>query len=242
MIAKHLQALLAVLALVLVIKSHATEPALKPNILFILADDLGWGDLRCYGNSVIDTPTLDGLAKSGIRFTDYYSPSPLCAPARASLLTGRHNHRTGAVDVPSNRGLDRLDSSEKTFGDYFRHAGYSTALIGKWHNGLYHRDHLPHRRGFDSFYGFPNGGQDYWKWNLLRNDDAAPHDGLQILREKHQRSQRTDWGAIVKTCAVTPAGRVDHLLRFHRAGQRNFRLTRRVNGFTDNNRVHRAPN
>ncbi len=151
--------------------------ASRPNILFILADDLGWGDLRCYGNPVIDTPALDALAQRGIRFTAHYSPSALCAPARAGYLTGRYNHRTGAVDVPSNRGLDRLDLSEKTFGDYFRHAGYATALIGKWHNGLYHRDHLPHRRGFDVFYGFPNGGQDYWKWNLLRNDAAAPHDG-----------------------------------------------------------------
>ncbi len=155
----------------------AVDGASRPNILFILADDLGWGDLRCYGNPHVDTPALDALAKAGVRFTDHYTPSPLCAPARASYLTGRYHHRTGAVDVPSNRGLDRLDPSEKTFGDYFRHAGYSTALIGKWHNGLYHRDHLPHRRGFDLFYGFPNGGQDYWKWNLLRNDDAAPHDG-----------------------------------------------------------------
>jgi arylsulfatase A len=155
----------------------AVEGASRPNILFILADDLGWGDLRCYGNPHVDTPALDALAQRGVRLTDHYTPSPLCAPARASYLTGRYNHRTGAVDVPSNRGLDRLDPAEKTFGDYFRHAGYATALIGKWHNGLYHRDHLPHRRGFDLFYGFPNGGQDYWKWNLLRNDDAAPHDG-----------------------------------------------------------------
>jgi len=151
--------------------------ASRPNILFILADDLGWGDLRSYGNPHIDTPALDALAQRGIRFTDHYTPSPLCAPARAGYLTGRFNHRTGAVDVPSNRGLDRLDRSEMTFGDYFRHAGYTTALIGKWHSGLYHRDHLPHRRGFDLFYGFPNGAQDYWKWNLLRNDAAAPHDG-----------------------------------------------------------------
>ncbi|MCA9033420.1 MAG: sulfatase-like hydrolase/transferase, partial [Planctomycetaceae bacterium] len=110
-------------------------------------------------------------------FTDHYSPSPLCAPARAGFLTGRFNHRTGAVDVPSNRRLDRLDLSEKTFGDYFRHAGYATALIGKWHNGAYSNNYLPHCRGFDLFFGFPNGGQDYWKWNLLRNDDAMPHDG-----------------------------------------------------------------
>jgi arylsulfatase A len=149
----------------------------RPNILFIIADDLGWGDLRCYGNPVIDTPTLDGLAKAGIRFTDHYSPSALCAPARAGFLTGRYNHRTGAVDVPSNRGLDRLDLSEKTFGDYFRHAGYATALIGKWHNGAYCQDHLPNRRGFDQFFGFANGGQDYWRWNLRRNDADVPHDG-----------------------------------------------------------------
>ena len=156
---------------------QAAAPPPRPNILFILADDLGWGDLRCYGNPQVDTPTLDGLARQGIRFTDHYSPSSLCAPARAGYLTGRYNHRTGAVDVPSNRGLDRIDPSELTFGDYFRHAGYATALIGKWHNGAYRRQLLPHRRGFDLFYGFPNGAQDYWKWNLLRNDAAAPHDG-----------------------------------------------------------------
>ena len=157
---------------------HADDPPEQtPNILFILADDLGWGDLRCYGNPQIDTPVLDSLAKEGVRLTAHYSPSPLCSPARAGYLTGRFNHRTGAVDVPSNRGLDRIDLSEKTFGDYFHHTGYATALIGKWHNGLYCRDYLPHHRGFDLFFGFPNGGQDYWKWNLLRNDKPVPHDG-----------------------------------------------------------------
>jgi arylsulfatase A-like enzyme len=155
----------------------AAPVADRPNVLFILADDFGWGDLRCYGNPVVDTPALDALAASGVRFTDHYSPSSLCAPARASYLTGRYNHRTGAVDVPSNRGLDRLAPGEKTFGDYFRHAGYATALIGKWHNGVYSRDQLPHRRGFDLFYGFANGGHDYWKWHLQRNDAVESHDG-----------------------------------------------------------------
>ncbi len=161
------------------VTSHAATGAgpARPNVLFIIADDLGWGDLGCYGNPVLDTPAIDSLARQGVRLTAHYSPSPLCAPARAGYLTGRYNHRTGAVDVPSNRGLDRIDLSEKTLGDYFRHAGYRTALVGKWHNGLYCRDYLPHRRGFDLFFGFPNGGQDYWKWNLLRNDVAVPHDG-----------------------------------------------------------------
>ncbi len=155
----------------------AAEPRPVPNVVFILADDLGWGDLRCYGNPVVDTPALDALAARGVRFTDHYSPSSLCAPARAAYLTGRYNHRTGAVDVPSNRGLDRIDLSEATFGDYFRHAGYATALIGKWHNGLYCRDHLPHQRGFDLFFGFANGGHDYWQWRLQRNDVVETHDG-----------------------------------------------------------------
>lgn len=154
--------------------AHAAE---RPNVLFILADDLGIGDLQCYGNPIVDTPALNALAARGVRLTAHYAPSPLCAPSRAGYLTGRYNHRTGAIDVPSNRGLDRLAFREKTWGDYFRHAGYSTALIGKWHNGLYCRDHLPHRRGFDRFFGFPNGGQDYWHWNLLRNDEHVAADG-----------------------------------------------------------------
>lgn len=157
--------------------AQESPPPLRPNVLFILADDLGWGDLGCYGNPHLDTPALDELARQGVRLTSHYSPSPLCAPARAAYLTGRYNHRTGAVDVPSNRGLDRIDVSELTLGDWFRHAGYSTALIGKWHNGLYCRDLLPDRRGFESFFGFANGGQDYWRWNLLHGDRSVEHDG-----------------------------------------------------------------
>ncbi len=149
----------------------------RPNVLFILADDLGIGDLGCYGNPYLDTPVIDALAAQGIRFTDHYSPSPLCAPARAGFLTGRFNHRTGAVDVSSNRGVDRIALSERTFGDCFQHAGYATALIGKWHNGLYCNDYLPHHRGFALFFGFANGGHDYWDWQLMRNGDLERSDG-----------------------------------------------------------------
>ncbi|MDF1842820.1 MAG: sulfatase-like hydrolase/transferase [Rubripirellula sp.] len=157
--------------------SNGDQNSARPSVLFILADDLGIGDLHCYGNSLIETPAIDSLARDGVLLTNHYAPSPLCAPSRAGFLTGRFNHRTGAVDVPSNRGLDRITLQELTFGDYFRHAGYATALIGKWHNGLYCRDYLPHQRGFDLFFGFPNGGQDYYRWNLLRNDTPVPHDG-----------------------------------------------------------------
>ena len=157
---------------------RGTDPTgSKPNVIFIVADDIGYGDLQCYGNPYIETPVLNSLAEKGVMFNNYYSPSPLCAPARAALLTGRYNHRTGGIDVSSNRGIDRIALSEKTFGDYFRHAGYATALIGKWHNGLYNQDYLPHNRGFDLFYGFPNGNQNYWKWNLMRNGVYESSDG-----------------------------------------------------------------
>ena len=148
-----------------------------PNILFIVADDLGYGDLQCYGNPVLETPNINQLAADGMLFTQYYSPSPLCAPARAALLTGRYNHRTGAVDVSSNRGIDRIALSEKTLGDYFQTLGYHTALIGKWHNGLYDPRYLPNKRGFDYFYGFLNGIQDYYQWNLNRNGINEKSDG-----------------------------------------------------------------
>lgn len=156
--------------------SHQQEGR-PPNILFILTDDLGIGDLQCYGNPYVETPRINRLAEQGVRLTQHYAPAPLCAPSRAGYLTGRYNHRTGGIDVSSNRGIDRIALDELIFGDYFRHAGYATALIGKWHNGLYNYDYLPHRRGFDLFYGFPNGAQDYWKWNLYRNDVVESHDG-----------------------------------------------------------------
>lgn len=149
----------------------------KPNIVFILADDLGYGDLQCYGNPFIETPEINKLANEGVLFTKYYSPSSLCAPARAAILTGMYNHRTGAVDVSSNRAIDRIALSYKTIGDYFKEEGYSTGLIGKWHNGLYDLQYHPNNRGFDYFFGFLNGIQDYWNWNFDRNGTNVPADG-----------------------------------------------------------------
>lgn len=190
----------SLISILFFIMSSSIISASQPNVLFILADDLGYGDLACYGNPYIDTPVIDSLAENGVRFTDHYSPSPLCAPARAGFLTGRYNHRTGAIDVSSNRGIDRIALSEKTWGDYFGHAGYATALIGKWHNGLYCHDYLPHNRGFDLFFGFANGQQDYWQWNLQRNDEMIHHDGrymtdvfnqeaVQFIREANNNNQ-----------------------------------------------------
>ena len=149
----------------------------KPNIVFILADDLGYGDLGLFGNEIIRTTHLDALGREGIVLTQHYSASPLCAPARAALLTGRYNHRTGAVDVASNRGLDRIALSEKTIADIFLQEGYATGMVGKWHNGLHDMRYHPNARGFSEFVGFLNGGMNYYQWVVDRNGSAEVSDG-----------------------------------------------------------------
>lgn len=154
------------------------ETMLSPtNIVFVLADDMGYGDIARYGNPYVRTPHLDRLAEDGVTLTQHYSASPLCAPARAALLTGRYNHRTGAVDVPSNRGLDRIALAETTIADVFAGAGYATGMVGKWHNGLHDMRYHPHNRGFREFLGFLNGGMDYYNWSLDRNGVTERSDG-----------------------------------------------------------------
>ena len=147
------------------------------NVIFILADDMGYGDIAHFGNPHLRTPHLDRLAQEGVTLTQHDSASPLCAPARAALLTGRYNHRTGAVDVPSNRGLDRIALNETTIADVFAAAGHATGMIGKWHNGLHDLRYHPMNRGFHEFLGFLNGGMDYYHWSIDRNGSTQRSDG-----------------------------------------------------------------
>ena len=149
----------------------------RTNVVLIVADDLGYGDLACFGNPIVRTPNLDRLCEQGTALTQHYAASPLCAPARAALLTGRYNHRTGAVDVPSNRGLDRISPRERTIADEFQSQGYATGMVGKWHNGLHSRQHHPNAKGFREFVGFLNGGMDYYQWVLDRNGQTELFDG-----------------------------------------------------------------
>ncbi len=149
----------------------------RPNIVFILSDDQGYGDLGVYGNPDIDTPHLDEIARLGIRLDQHYSGAPLCAPARAALLTGRYHHRTGALSVEPNRGMDRIALRETTIADLFKAAGYATGMVGKWHNGLFDLRYHPRARGFDEFVGFLNGGMYYWNWILDRGGTPWRSDG-----------------------------------------------------------------
>jgi arylsulfatase A len=154
---------------------HSTPT--KPNVVFILADDLGYGDLSAYGASKVNTPNIDSLAKEGLRFTDAHSPSSVCTPTRYNLLTGRYAWRTwaGGSTVWANDPL-LPDPNRYTLADLFRKQGYATACIGKWHLGFgqpdmegwddvlgpdYNRDLKPGplELGFDYFWGFPHVGQ-----------------------------------------------------------------------------------
>jgi arylsulfatase A len=148
-----------------------------PNIVLIVADDLGYGDLGCSGNPLARTPNIDTLAGSGATLNEHYSGSPVCSPARAALLTGRYPHRTGVIDTREVRGLSRLSTREVTLADRLKMAGYVTALIGKWHLGSVGARYAPQNRGFDEFVGFLGGSSDYWDYWLSHNGDYVRSDG-----------------------------------------------------------------
>lgn len=138
----------------------ATEPIKQPNFIVIFCDDLGYGDLGCYGSIKNRTPSIDQLSRDGMRFTGFYSSSPVCTPSRASLMTGCYPRRVGMhedftghwVLIPrSRRGLH---PSEVTVAEALKTKGYATACIGKWHLGD-QPEHLPTRHGFDQYFGIP---------------------------------------------------------------------------------------
>ena len=139
--------------------SLRSEKYRKPNIVVILCDDLGYGDLGCYGHPKIKTPYLDQMAKDGIRFTDFYSTAPVCSPSRVGLLTGRSPNRAGVYDwIPSGRDV-HLRVSEITFPHILKKAGYATCMSGKWHcNGKFNSrwQPQPNDAGFDHWFATQN--------------------------------------------------------------------------------------
>ena len=172
---QRLRGILRMLApLALLCFAYATPAAERPNVLLIMADDQGWGDMRSNGNEQIDTPTMDRLAASGARFDRFFA-CPMCGPTRASLLTGRWNLRSGASWVSHGKEIVRLD--EVTIGDAFAGAGYATAAFGKWHNGEYGPYH-PNHRGFQEFLGFCRGAwENYFDAVIERNGKAIRTEG-----------------------------------------------------------------
>ncbi|MBN2183526.1 MAG: arylsulfatase [Sedimentisphaerales bacterium] len=144
----------------------------KPNIIFILADDLGYGDIGCYGQKTIRTSNIDRMADEGMRFTDHYAGSTVCAPSRCCLMTGLH---TGHAFI---RGNDRipLRPSDVTVAELLKQAGYTTGLIGKWGLGEPETTGIPNRQGFDYFFGYLNQrhAHNYYPSYLWRNEKQVP--------------------------------------------------------------------
>ncbi len=138
---------------------------------------MGYGDFAAFNGGLSQTPALDALIDHSVCLTQHYSASPVCAPARASLLTGRYPHRTGAIDTLEMRGLDRLALRERTIADYLHAAGYATGLVGKWHNGALDPRYHPNQRGFDEFAGFSGGWSPYIDYRLDRNGSVTKSDG-----------------------------------------------------------------
>jgi len=155
----------------------STASADQPNVLVILTDDQGWGDLSLNGNTNLETPNIDQLAADGTQFERFYV-CPVCSPTRAEFLTGRYHPRGGVYSTSA--GGERLDLDEKTIGDTFKAGGYRTAAFGKWHNGMQYPYH-PNGRGFDEFYGFCSGHWgNYWNPMLEHNGDIVQGQGFII--------------------------------------------------------------
>ncbi|HEY2932565.1 MAG TPA: sulfatase-like hydrolase/transferase [Acidobacteriota bacterium] len=153
----------------------------RPNILIIVADDLGYADVGVNGCKDVPTPNIDSLARNGVRFTNGYVSGPYCSPTRAALLTGRYQQRFGHEFNPGPEATADpnfgLPLTETTLADRLKAAGYATALVGKWHLG-YRPEFHPQKRGFDEFFGFLGGAHSY-----LHNNDGAIMRGTEPVRQ-----------------------------------------------------------
>ncbi len=152
----------------------STPAPQKPNIIYILADDLGYADLGCYGQKEIQTPNLDRMAAQGMRFTDHYSGSTVCAPSRCCVMTGKH---TGHARIRGNGG-GPLQPRDVTVAEQLQAVGYKTAVIGKWGLGHAETTGVPNRQGFDYFYGYLDQvkAHNFWPEYLWRNEQKVELD------------------------------------------------------------------
>lgn len=209
--------ILTILLALLSSRIFALVAADRPNIVIILADDLGYGDLGCYGHPTIRTPNLDRMASEGMRFTDFYSVAEVCTPSRAALLTGRYPVRSGMAHdkfrVLRNRSTGHLPAEEVTLPEALKAQGYATGMIGKWHLGVWSINPAghPRRHGFDAYFGLPHSNdmdprpgipprantlaeQDAAWWNgpLYRNEQLIeqPVDQIALTRRYTEEAQR----------------------------------------------------
>jgi arylsulfatase A-like enzyme len=164
--------------------SDARATPRAPNIVLVMMDDMGYGDMGCYGSDLIRTPTMDAIAERGVRFTQMYS-APICTPARAQLLTGQYAQRLGLGNVLFPHSTHGLPKGVPTVGTVLREAGYRTACFGKWHLGC-RPEHFPTRHGFDYFYG------------LLYSNDMSP---LQLYENESVIDANPDQARLTRSYA-----------------------------------------
>lgn len=168
----------------------AAQPK-KPNVIILFTDDMGYGDLACYGNPVIRTPNLDRMAREGMRFTSFYAAASVCTPSRTGLLTGRYPTRAGQ---PNNTGPDTvggLPLSEILLPQILKKRGYRTMAIGKWHLGYKPAEHLPTSRGFDSFFGLPYSNDMIPPW-VKTNQPLELYRDAKPIEQMNDQSTLTD--------------------------------------------------
>jgi arylsulfatase A len=168
----------------------ASQPSVQPNVILIVADDMGIGDLGAINNGKSKTPNLDQMKADGVWFPQAYSGSTVCAPARASLLTGLYPHRTGCVTLSMERfpEFSRMHSSMPTMADVFRANGYITGLVGKWHAGI-GEGYEPLQRGFDEFEGFFGLDiPDYFNYTLRVQDSLLRVDDKYLTHDLSERA------------------------------------------------------
>ncbi|HUH45937.1 MAG TPA: sulfatase-like hydrolase/transferase, partial [Arenibacter sp.] len=156
--------------------SKVRDASDRPNIIYILADDLGYGDLSVYGQKRFETPNIDRLAAQGMLFTQHYSGSTVCAPSRSALMTGMHSGHTvvrGNYEV-SPEGQYPIPDETYTLAEYLQKAGYATGAFGKWGLGYPGSEGDPNFQGFDTFYGFncQRIGHNYYPYHLWSNQDS----------------------------------------------------------------------
>ncbi|PWD99387.1 arylsulfatase [Marinilabilia rubra] len=188
--------LMAVLLVFWASCKEVLKPGNPPNILLILTDDQAYGDLSMNGNPWVETPVIDNLAQEGAYASHFYV-SPVCAPTRASLLTGRYHQKTGVSGV--TRGREDMSLEEETMGDVFKTAGYTTGIFGKWHNGAHYPYH-PLGRGFDEFAGFTSGHwSSYFNTTIEKNGkpfetkgylpDVLTDEAIRFMRDAANNGQ-----------------------------------------------------
>src|SRR5436190_5733752 len=177
----------------------------RPNIIYIMTDDLGYADLSCYGRKDYQTPNLDKLCAQGVKFMNAYAAAPVCTPTRVAFITGRYPARltVGLYEPIADDSLVGLTSETPSIATLLKKAGYETYLVGKWHLG-YQPEHTPNKNGFDYFFGFRSGATDYISHtafndepDLYENDILVQKDGyitdllgekaIEIIKQPHQK-------------------------------------------------------